>query len=140
MAFIQLEELNGNTAEIVVFPKLFKVVEQWLTEHQVFIVKGAVDCTSDKICKIKAETLVPIDLIFEQWPRINDVTVELPEHVTDSMLKNIQSSLTPGQVQLQFAFAENNMKLLLETKEKIKLTSELLETLSVQPINIQIHL
>ncbi len=140
MAFIQLEELNGNAAEIVVFPKLFKVVEQWLTEHQVFIVKGAVDCTSDKICKIKAETLVPIDLIFEQWPRINDVTVELPEHVTDSMLKHIQASLTPGQVQLQFAFTENNMKLLLETKEKIKLTPELLETLSAQPINIQIHL
>jgi DNA polymerase-3 subunit alpha len=140
MAFIQLEELNGTTAEIVVFPKLFKVVEQWLSEYQVFIVKGTVDCTSDKICKIKAETLVPIDLIFEQWPRISDLTIELPEHVTDSMLKQIQTLLTPGPVQLQFAFNENNMKLLLETHEKIKLTFGLLEALSKQPINIHINL
>ncbi|MBP7854665.1 DNA polymerase III subunit alpha, partial [Candidatus Babeliales bacterium] len=36
MAFIQLEDLH-NHAEIIIFPKLFKVIEPWLQDYSIFV-------------------------------------------------------------------------------------------------------
>ena len=47
MAFVQLEDMSGTT-EIVVFPKLFGRVEQWLDSYHVFAVKGITDSNSTK--------------------------------------------------------------------------------------------
>ena len=140
MAFVQLEEMNGGCAELVIFPKLFKSVETWLDTYQVFVVKGNLDLTSDKICKIKAETLVPIDLIFEKWPNIQHITIDLPEQFTDTLLQEIKANFNTGTVPLQIAFAENDKKLVLESKEKISLTTDMLIALATQPVNIKINL
>jgi DNA polymerase-3 subunit alpha len=140
MAFVQLEEMNGGCAELVVFPKLFKTVEPWLDSYQVFIVKGAIDITSDKICKIKADKLVPLDLIFEQWPNIANITITLPETINENILQEIKALCTSGNVPLHFSFIENEKQLVLETKEKIALSTDMLTTLSAQPITIKIGL
>ena len=62
MAFILIEDYVSK-AEIVVFPKLFAQVEEWLSTHTVFIVKGIVD-SSTQATKLKAQALIPIDLLF----------------------------------------------------------------------------
>ena len=140
MAFVHLEEMNGGSAELVVFPKLFKAVELWLDAYQVFVVKGTIDSSSDKICKIKADTLVPIELIFEKWPNIANITIGLPDVVTESMLKEIKTLVSAGPVPLHLAFTENEKQLVLETKERVALSQDLLTTLATQPINIKITL
>lgn len=140
MSFVQLEDMNGTNAELVVFPKLFKTVEPWLDEYQVFVTKGTLDLTSDKICKIKADTLVPIDLIFDSWPAMQSVTIELPESFESLLLEAIINQLIPGSIPLRIAFAENNKKLVLETSRKVNLAIEQMKLLSKNSISISILL
>lgn len=140
MAFVQLEEMNGGCAELVIFPKLFKTVEQWLDTYQVFVVRGSIDITSEKICKIKADTLVPLDLVYEKWPHINHITIGLPENITEQVIQNIKTLLSPGSVPLQLSFTENDKPLILESKEKIALNIDLLNTLSTHQVSIHIKL
>ncbi len=140
MAFVQLEEMNGGSAELVIFPKLFKAVETWLDTYQVFVVKGNLDLTSDKIVKIKAETLVPIDLIFEQWPHIQNITLQLPESCNEQLLQEIRTHITPGAIGLNISFVENEKPLVIETKEKIAASTELFDKLAQQSIDIRITL
>jgi DNA polymerase III, alpha subunit len=140
MAFVQLEEMNGGCAELVVFPKLFKAVEEWLDTYQVFAVKGSLDMASDKICKIKADTLVPLDLIFQNWPNIQHITIGLPEQFTEKVLQEIKTLFKPGTIPLQLAFTENNKQLALESKEKIAISADILTALSDHPVTIKIGL
>ena len=140
MAFVQLEEMNGGGAELVIFPKLFKAVEPWLDSYQVFVVKGNLDLTSDKIVKIKAESLVPIDLIFEQWPHIQNITLKLPESCNEQLLHEIRNNIVSGPISLQLSFMENAKPLIVETKEKIAVSTELFDKLAQHSIDIQITL
>ncbi len=48
MAFIQIED-GQTTAEVVLFPKTFATVENWLAHYHVFLVSGAIDVTDQKI-------------------------------------------------------------------------------------------
>lgn len=140
MSFVQLEDMTGTNAELVVFPKLFKQAEQWLDAYQVFVVKGTLDAMSDKICKIKADTLVPMDLIFDQWPHIQSCTLELAETCDQSLMDVIKTKLPTGSIPLCLAFAENNKQLILETKNKVGLNLEHLLSLPHDSINIVIKL
>ena len=140
MAFVQLEELNGGSAELVIFPKLFKAVEPWLGSHQVFVVKGNLDLTSDKICKIKAETLVPIELIFEHWPHIQGITMNLPESFNEELLQKIREALVPGNIGLTISFVENSKSLVIETKEKIAASADMFTRLAEHSIDVHVTL
>jgi len=129
MAFIQLEDLSG-TAEIIVFPKLFKHVATWLDSYHVFIVKGIVDNSSNKQIKIKANDLVPLDLIFQEWKRIEAIFFTLPEHIDETILQKLKEQLIVGAIPLKLIFHENEKRLRFSTKEKIALdtaTAQLLE-------------
>ena len=64
MSFVQLED-TSSSAEIIVFPKVYKQIEQWLDSYNV-IVKGALDLTAPQKCKIKANEVVPMELLFEK--------------------------------------------------------------------------
>lgn len=140
MAFVQLEEMDGNVAELVIFPKLFKTVEPWLNSYQVFVVKGSLDITSDKIVKIKAETLVPFELIFTHWPQIQHVMLTLPESFDEPLLQEISTTLTQGTINLTICFTEHNNILAIETKRKIALSTEVLTHISEYVSDIHITL
>lgn len=77
MAFLQLEDCNSK-AEIIVFPKVFKKIEPWLSQYHVFVVKGSLDLMSNHTCKIKANELVPMELLFQEWPSAIHATFQLP--------------------------------------------------------------
>ncbi len=128
MAFIQLEDLSG-TAEIIVFPKLFKHVATWLDSYHVFIVKGIVDNSSSKQTKIKASDLVPLDLIFQEWKQIEAIFFTLPEHIDEAILQKLKEQLVIGTIPLKLIFHENEKQLRFSTKEKIALDTEAAQSL-----------
>ena len=112
-------------------------MEKWLDAYQIFVVKGNLDLTSDKICKIKAETLVPFDLIFTNWPHIQNIAITLPTIFNESLLQDARQILTTGNIPLHIVFEENAKKLSIETKEKVTLTTEALTKLaetSLEPL------
>ena len=123
MAFIQLEDLSG-TAEIILFPKLFKRVATWLDSYHVFIVKGIVDNSSTKRAKIKANDLVPLELIFQEWAQIEAISLTLPEQIDEAILQKLKKQLIIGTIPLKLIFHENDTPLRFSTKEKIALDTQ----------------
>jgi len=138
MAFVQLEDLSQH-AEIIVFPRVFAQVENWLNDYSIFMVKGALDAASNTTCKIKANQLIPIELIFDEWPKIQGATIKLPsdhkkEHITQL------TSLEQGKIPLNILFKEQNKLIKLKSKKQINLSFEMLETLQQAGFNGKIDL
>lgn len=140
MAFVQLEDAASSAAEIIVFPKTFAKVEQWLGSYQVFLVKGSLDLTSTQKCKIIANDFIPLDLFFEQWPYIQKMSIELPAHFEEKTIQDIKALITRGNTPLEIVFTENGKKLQLITELKIQLHTDLLQSLEKQDHRLAIHI
>jgi DNA polymerase III subunit alpha len=139
MSFVQLEDASGS-AEIIVFPKVFKKIEPWLDEYHVFLVKGQVDTTSDRKCKIKAQEFVPLDLVMQEWSALANVTLQLPSVFDESDLQKLKDLLGSGKISLNILFHENGKKLCLATKTRVFLNNEIVNTLEISGIDVQIKL
>jgi DNA polymerase-3 subunit alpha len=138
MAFIELEDMSGH-AEIVIFPRTFAKASGWLDHYQLFVVKGTIDPTSTT-CKIKANEIVPIELVLHEWPTIEKITLTLPETFEQELLQSIQETLVAGKSPLSITFQEHGKKLLLETKKTVACSPETLEILEKANISIAINL
>lgn len=124
MAFVQLEDMSGS-AEVILFPKTFAKVEGWLDNYHVFVVKGALDLTATNQCKIKANDFVPVELVLQEWSRIEKASLELPPNIEESMLEKLKEHLVAGKIPLEFIFRENGKQLRLRTKKRIALDADL---------------
>jgi DNA polymerase III subunit alpha len=139
MAFATLEDHNSS-AEIVLFPKTYAQVEKWLTLYNVFIVKGSLDISSQQKCKIKANSMVPLDLIFEEWPQWEKIALELPPDFNEIMLQQLNQKLVQGLTPLHFIFHENGKKLYLKSPKKITIDTQFIQEVERQNFGIQIKL
>lgn len=134
MAFVMLEDMKSS-AEIILFPSTFKQVEQWLSSHQMFIVKGALDSASPHKCKIKANQMIPIDLFFTHWPAIHKLSCKLPSHIIqEELLADLKKLLPPGTVALEFILQENSKLVRISAKQKVGVSQELLEKIDALSI------
>ncbi len=127
MAFVQLEDLH-NHAEIIIFPRLFKEIEPWLQDYSIFIVKGSLDIASQATCKIKANQMVPLELVFHQWDKINQVTLELPDDATLQHVETIKN-IEEGKIPLRMNYQENGKTIKLITKKLISLNLDVITKL-----------
>lgn len=137
MAFALFEDYMSK-AEVVIFPKLFAKVEQLLSEHTIFVVKGNIENTPQGI-KIKAQTLIPIDLIFQQGI-CEKITFCLPELVEKGTLSQLKESWKPGAIPVELLFKEHKTSFVLKTKERITPDHELLLSLKTLAIEAVISL
>ena len=137
MSFVQLED-SSSTSEIILFPRVFKKIERWLDDYSVFIVKGALDNSSERKCKIKANEFVPIELLLKEWQKIQKITLTLQNNIEESDIQKIRNQLVKGKIPLSFVFHENGKKLLLRTRELVTLDSEIIE--SVESLGAQLKL
>lgn len=118
MAFVDLADLNSH-CEIIVFPSVFKDVGSLLSQYNVFLIRGALDITSQNKCKIKANKMIPIELFFEKYENIQGLTLQVPRSTTESQLSQIKTLLTAGSVPLRFKFNENDQQLTVFTRQKV---------------------
>lgn len=139
MAFLQLEDVE-NTAEIILFPKTFAACERWLSNHQVFMVKGAVDITSTNKLKIKANSCVPVELVLQEWLAIAHVMFHLPSTLQESTVIALKDTFVPGKITASCVFQENGKELRLAIKQKIALDNDMATAIEKLDIKIQISL
>lgn len=120
MGFLQIEDQTGE-AEIIVFPKLFSKVVALLEEYTIFFIKGTLDYSPDmQKCKIKAQELTPIELVFEQWPSIEKVSCTLKTPLDETKIKTlVQVFNTQGTTALEFIYHDHGKKLKLIPHKKI---------------------
>lgn len=139
MAFVTLEDMNSS-AEIVIFPKLFKKVEPWLASYTVFIVKGTLDSTSTQLCKIKANELVPVELFYDKWPQIFQATIHMPDSFDAKVLESVKASLSRGTVPLHVVLKENDQLIRIKTKQRVLINAEVMQELENKNIQIALTL
>ncbi len=137
MAFAQFEDLSGH-AEIIIFPTLFKKVETLLSSYTVFIVKGSIDITSSQKCKIKANELIPVDLISSDPTLIKSMTLDLSSSINDEALQHLRAALPSGRADLRITFQENNQKLTLYAQQKVDCSDEVLTLIKDYACGIKI--
>jgi DNA polymerase III subunit alpha len=139
MSFVQLED-KTTSAEIVIFPKTFARIEQWLNQYHVFVIKGVVDTTSTNKCKIKVQDMVPVELLLQEWPHIERASITLPTTITEPLIQKIRQSLAPGSVPLELILHENGKKLRLVCKDTISCDDTTFNTLKAELIETRILL
>ena len=139
MCFIQLEDLSGS-CEIVVFPRTFAKIEQWLNDYHVFLIKGNVDLTATKQCKLKAQELVPIELALKEWGRIAKVSFTLPPTVDEELLQKLQEHMVKGSIPTECIFHENGKKLRLSSRKRIALDSNTVDKIEQLNIGVSVNL
>lgn len=127
MAFLQIEDLH-NHAEIIVFPKLFKQVEDWLQDYSIFVVKGTLDLTSSGGCKIKANQCIPFELVFHAWNKIQSINLELPHSTSQDHINQLKK-LEAGSIPLLVTYFENDTCLTLTSKKQISINFDQLNQL-----------
>ncbi|HEX4068653.1 MAG TPA: DNA polymerase III subunit alpha [Candidatus Babeliales bacterium] len=139
MSFLQFEDMSGS-AEIIAFPKTFAKTEKWLSSYHVFIIKGVIDTEVETGCKIKANDIIPVELVLSEWPTIENILFTLPDDITEETIIAIKKELTKGTAPLHLSFQENEKKLRLTTKEKILLSAESAQLLEKYNITIRCSL
>jgi DNA polymerase-3 subunit alpha len=137
MAFALFEDYL-NKAEVVIFPKLFEGVEEQLKSYSVFMIKGNIDRSSEMI-KIKAQSLVPLDLMFEQ-KHITKVVLHLPESVTPQLVTMLKQKSKPGTIPVELHFTEQQKRFFLQAHHKIMVTEEFLKELKEYNILAHVHM
>lgn len=137
MAFIQCEDLHTN-AEIVVFPRLFTKVEQWLNQYHAFVIKGNVDLASAKIIKIKAQEMVPVELVLQHWPKVQSLSLELGHTITREQLILIDKILPAGSSNFSCIFHENGKKIRLDARKKVAV--ETATIVAIEDLNIKLNI
>jgi len=138
MSFVTVEDVTGS-AEIIVFPRLFKKIEGWLDQYHAFIIGGSVDITAQK-CKILANEFIPIELLFQEWKKINGISLHLPTTTDEAALQQIKKQFVSGTIQLRFIIEENNKILQILTKEKIAVDLDILQQFEAQNIKVKLEL
>ncbi len=143
MAFAQFEDTTSN-AELIIFPSVYKKVDTLLDEYNVFIIKGVVDAASTNKCKIKANELIPVDHLFQEYQKIQNINFKLPLNLNDNFLEKVKTKLdiqnSTNKHKVNFLFEENDQKLCLEYKSKISCDQESLQDIEKLGIKIQVLL
>jgi DNA polymerase-3 subunit alpha len=139
MAFVEMEDFTGRY-EVVVFPTTFAKVEHLLEQFTVFVVKGAVDMTSQNKCKIKANNLIPVEHLFTEYNEIFGLNLTLPTGATHDLLSKVKATLGQGKVPLEITFKENNNTLVLQSIFKIDCSLTGLQELAKASIGISVAL
>ena len=138
MAFVTLEDYE-TTAEIVVFPKVYKQVQEYLDNYTIFVVKGQIDENANN-CKIKAQFMMPIDIIFDDWTGIEKIMITLPNDCSQQTIHDLQSKLIPGPSPCYIKFHENDETLVAAPKTKVFCEASALRDLHNSGIGISCHL
>ena len=136
MAFLQFEDMSGGM-EVIAFPKTFARSEKWFDSYHVFLIKGTMDVSEGASAKIKAQDIVPIELVLTEWPTIEYISFTIPETITEEKITIIKQQLAKGNAPLHLIFHENEKKLRLTTKEKIVLDAESVDLLDQHHIEIR---
>ena len=137
MAFAQIEDKESK-AELIIFPRVFQKIEQWLLNYDVFVVKGAFDLASTTMCKIKVNEMIPVELFLDQWPTISAAQFILPTSIRNEDLLELKKQIPSGKTSLEIIFYENGKQLRLKTRSKININKEIIGKLEEKDILVKL--
>lgn len=135
MAFMALEDMN-STVEVILFPKVYRTVQPWLTQYSVFAVKGIVDGETARE-KVKAQELIPLELVVSQGYGITECIIVLSATPTDVVLNTIKTYIVAGSTILRLQFPSDGRTVCVTAQTKITITPDLMQCIEQQQGSVQ---
>ncbi|HBS47744.1 TPA: DNA polymerase III subunit alpha [Candidatus Dependentiae bacterium] len=139
MAFAQVEDLSG-ISEIIIFPRVFAEFEKHLSDHKVFIIKGFVDLAGINKCKIKANSIIPLEKVFDDNKNLQNVEIDFEQDIHEEGCKQIKELTGSVGVPLNLFFRENNERLQLRSSYKIVVNIENIKKLEDAGLAVKCNL
>ena len=101
MAIVRFEDFSGD-AEVLVFPKVFPLLESNLKEDAVVLVRGKLSAREDRP-RILADEIIPLE---EAWDRqVNFLKIRLAQETKREILEELKQALgkSPGRVPVELS-------------------------------------
>ena len=141
MAFAQFEDFSGN-GELIIFPSTYKKVGNLLNEHNVFVIEGYVDSDSSNKCKIKVNSMIPVEQIFEQ-KKIKSLNLNIDNQIDETVLTKLKEEIDQSEssnikLPLGLTFQEDDKSLVLEYKNHIGYDPDSLKRIEKLGIKIKL--
>jgi len=135
MAFLMVEH-RSSTLEVILFPKVFRSVEAYLSSYTAFAIKGILDTESSSE-KLKAQELIPLELLAAQGLGLSEIIFQFPTHFDDQLLPSLKALIVPGSCRMTLQFTTAQGPAALTTREKITLTPELMQFAQAHSISVR---
>ena len=139
MAFATFEDLSGS-CEVIIFPKVYAKVEAMLSQYNVFMVIGHVDITAQQSCKIKAQNLIPVELLLSDQSLIKRLNVVLPEYLDEQLMLQLVPLLKPGATSCSIHFKEHNQWWQLASSTSVALNEPMLEGIAATGVKLVLEM
>ena len=98
------------------------------------------DITSTTKCKILADELIPVELLFQEWKTFAALTLVMPTTYNPESIQTITTNLPNGKTPLYIQFTEHGKHLRLKTSKKITFDTDLIELLEQNDMKVKVHL
>lgn len=126
MAFVTAEDMFG-TIEVIVFPKIFDKVREFLVEDMAVVIKGRVQLEEEKNAVLIADDIVDIQALPKKlWIRFDNMESLLSRE--EQMMKILSAS--DGKDRVVLYVADRKVKKELPPSQSVAATPELMEKLS----------
>ena len=126
MAFVTAEDMCG-TIEVIVFPKIFDKVREFLVEDMAVVIKGRVQLEEEKNAVLIADDIVDIQALPKKlWIRFDNMESLLSRE--EQMMKILSAS--DGKDRVVLYVADRKVKKELPPSQSVAATPELMEKLS----------
>lgn len=136
MAFAQFEDLSGP-CEVILFPRTYTKSGALLTTHNEFVITGSLDIASPQHCKIKANSIAPLETILENGIALALFKIRAP--LSAGHLETLQKLCATGTTPYAFQWEEKGKILQLTGRQRIRLTNELLSTVRNMGIELRLQ-
>lgn len=125
MAFITVEDI-ADSIEVIVFPKVFEKFKDYLAEEKVVLIDGRSSISDDKV-NVICDKITP----YEALEDINKTLwIKFPKDCEKTIHDIIDiTSKSPGYSDVIIYIEETGKRMRASTKNKVKITSELLSEL-----------
>jgi len=138
MAFLTIEDTT-ESAEIIIFPKLFSKIQQSINDS-IVIITGTIDLESSSLAKIKAENLYKIETLYdEQAESIKMIVFDLGNQNIEYKVNQL-NKLKPGTIPIELIINHENKIFKIISKRKIRCTRAELDILYQENIKIKVQL
>lgn len=112
MAFVKVDDGTG-TIDLVVFPRLFKMVRNLITDYKPIIISGKVDTRDEELSLLA-------DLIYSPNDELegDNVLIKIPKDVSSDQLRDLKNLLlnNQGNKEATIVFTGKNKKIILPFK------------------------
>lgn len=139
MCFLAFEDKTA-AAEVIVFPKLFKIAEDQIAQHEAFFINGDIEPDTTGTLKMKASLLVPVEQIWKSGHDFATIRITFKDRPSEAVLQELKKVCMRGKTAVELHIVENNRKVIVQVAGKIAVTESVINAVEKLGLTVECDL